>query len=82
MTFAAGTQVDAVLALMRCHLAFARAHGFGTASSCPLYVKGIDLRPGAGPVAEIEIISSDRKTAEEIRLRSREEAVVVEFGRP
>lgn len=80
VTFAAGTHVDAALAHMRCHLAFARARGFGAAASCPLYVRGIDIRPGAGPLA-IEIVSGDRKTVEEIRLRSREEAVLVRGGR-
>lgn len=77
VTFAGGTHVDAVLAHMRCHFAFAQAHGFGVASSCPLYMKGIDIRPASSPLT-IEIVASDPKTAREIQARSREEAVLIQ----
>jgi hypothetical protein len=75
--FARGARVDAALAHMRCHLAFAQARGFQTASSCPLYMKGIEIRPGAEP-RTIEIVSTDAKVAHEIQRRSREEAILVQ----
>ncbi len=75
----AGTRADAVLAHMRCHLAFATARGFGEAASCPLYVKGIEVR--AGRISNtIEIVSTDAKVAETIRARSRDEAVFIRAG--
>ena len=77
VTFATGTQVDAVLAQMRCHFAFAQARGFGAASSCPLYMKGIDIRRGSGPMT-IEIIAQEPKLAQEIQARARAEAVLVD----
>jgi len=78
--FAQGARVDAALAHMRCHLAFARARGFQTASSCPLYMKGIEIRLGLEP-RTVEIVGSDAKVAHEIQKRSREEAILVEGER-
>lgn len=78
--FAPGTRVDAVLAHMRCHLAFAQARGFeASAAACPLYIRGIEIRQGADPNA-IEIVSTDRSVAREIQSRSRTEAVLVRAG--
>ena len=74
-----GTRADAVLAHMRCHLAFATARGFGEAASCPLYVKGIEVRAGRDPNT-IEIVSGDVKVVDTIRARGREEAVFVRAG--
>lgn len=71
-----GTRADAVLAHMRCHLAFAEARGFGAAASCPLYIKGIDIRAGSVP-GTIDIVSGDAKIVEQIRARTREEAVMI-----
>jgi len=76
---ASGVRSDAVLAHMRCHLAFAEARGFGAAASCPLYVKGIEIRAGNEPSA-IDIVSADAKVAEQVRTRAREEAVLVRAG--
>jgi len=76
---AAGTRADAVLAHMRCHLAFAKARGFGAASACPLYVKGIEIRGGVDP-RTIEILSADAKVARNIQALSREEAILVQGG--
>ena len=77
--FAEGTRADAVLAHMRCHLAFAQARGFGAASACPLYMKGIEIRAGAEPRTN-EIVSADARIARRIRALSREEAVLVQSG--
>ena len=41
---ARGVRVDAVVAHMRCHYAYARARGFADAVSCPLYIRDIDIR--------------------------------------
>jgi len=75
--FAPGTRVDAVLAHMRCHLAFAQAQGFeASAAACPLYVRGIEIRAGSDG-RTIDILSGDVKAAREIQARAREEAVLV-----
>lgn len=75
--FEKGTRVDAVLAHMRCHLAFAAARGFADASSCPLYMKGVEIRAGSAP-RTAEIVGGDATAAREIQTRSREEAVLVQ----
>ena len=72
------TPVDAVVAQMRCHYAFARARGFSENVTCPLYIRGIEIKRGDGPDA-IEIVSLDPSVEREVRARAREEAV---FGKP
>ena len=76
---AGGARADAVLAHMRCHLAFAQARGFDTAASCPLYMRGIEIRGGMEP-RTIEVLSSDPKVARKIQQLSREEAILVQGG--
>jgi hypothetical protein len=74
VTFAPGTRVDAVVAHMRCHYAYARARAFAEAVSCPLYIRGIEIRQGPNPMA-VEITAREARATDEIRMRSREEAV-------
>jgi hypothetical protein len=76
VTFAAGTPVHAVLAHMRCHYAYARARAFAEATSCPLYVRGIEIKPAKEPLA-IEITTPDWQQVDSLRVRTREEAVYV-----
>lgn len=73
-TFASGTRAGLVVAHMRCHYAYAQAQGFIDAASCPLYVKGIEIRPSADKTA-VEIVSKDPNVSDAIRARSHEEAV-------
>ena len=82
MRFKDGVRVDAVVAHMRCHYAFARARAFEPSSSCPLYVRGIEIRRALEPTG-VEIVAGDPKLSKvvrEIRKRSREEAVFVREG--
>jgi hypothetical protein len=68
-----GTDVQAMLPLMRCHYAYARAHGFQDNHDCPLYVRGEGFRAASEPNA-LEIVSQDTKdskTVAEIRRRVR-----------
>jgi hypothetical protein len=74
VTFGPGTRVDAVLAHMRCHYAYARARAFEEASSCPLYMRGIEIKQAKDPRA-IEITTPNPDQVAELRARSREEAV-------
>jgi hypothetical protein len=67
--------IEAVLAHMRCHLAFAREHGWQPAPDCPLYLKGVDIRRSADGAA-IELIARDGKTTDELRRRARAEVNV------
>jgi hypothetical protein len=73
VNFAQGARVDAILEHMRCHYAYARAHAFDARVSCPLYMQGITIRP-SGALA-VEILAPDRAHVEELRIRSREEAL-------
>jgi hypothetical protein len=73
VTFAPGTRVDAVTAHMRCHYAYARAHGFDGRVSCPLYMPGIDIEQAGSSAVEITI--KDRAKVDDLRARAREEAV-------
>jgi hypothetical protein len=79
VTFAPGTRVDAVVAHMRCHYAYARSRAFDARVSCPLYMLGIEIRK-VGDLS-VEIATSDRGRVEELRIRSREEAVFAGGGR-
>ncbi len=67
-----GLPVDAVLAHMRCHLAYARERGWQEVPDCPLYVRGIDIRPSTDGRA-IEIVAHDGKTVDELRRRAHAE---------
>jgi hypothetical protein len=71
-----GARVDAIVAHMRCHYAFARARAFAETASCPLYLRGIEIRRGMDPTS-VEITTPDRTQVDEVRRRSREEAVFV-----
>jgi hypothetical protein len=71
-----GARVDATVAHMRCHYAFARARAFAETVSCPLYVRGIEIKKGLDPMS-VEITTPDRAQVGELRRRSREEAVFV-----
>jgi hypothetical protein len=79
--FKPGIPVDAVVAHMRCHYAFARARGFDPSVSCPLYLRGIEIRRAIDPMA-VEIVSSDPRAVREIRRRAREEAVFARQDAP
>ena len=73
-TFAPGTRIDAIVAHMRCHYAYAQARGFAEVASCPLYIRGIEIRQGPDPLA-IEIVAKEATIIAQIRARSREEAM-------
>jgi hypothetical protein len=81
VTFAAGTPVHAVVAHMRCHYAYARSRAFEDAASCPLYIRGIDIKRSSDPLA-IDITTSDWQRVDELRVHSREEALFAKGARP
>jgi hypothetical protein len=81
VTFAPGTPVHAVLAHMRCHYAYARARAFEDAMSCPLYIRGIEIKRAQDPLA-IEITTADWQRVDELRKHSREEAVYAAGSSP
>jgi hypothetical protein len=74
--FTPKTRVDAVAAHMRCHLAYAKVYGFDTVQECPLYVRGLQINVSADGKA-IELTSHEPRTVDVIRVRTREEAVLV-----
>lgn len=57
---------------MRCHLAYAKAQGFEH-PSCPLYLKGVELKANAHGV---DVVSANSQQAQEIRSEAK-----VMFGR-
>ncbi len=69
MHFAPDAPADAVLARIRCHLAYARTRAYAAVSSCPLYVRGVDARAGAG--GTIELTAADAATVQLIRDETR-----------
>ena len=75
VSFAPGTRVDALTAHMRCHYAYAKAHGFDATVSCPLYMPGLEIKQ-ASPAA-VEITIKNDAAVAELRARSREEAAFV-----
>lgn len=76
VVFTPKTRVDAVVAHMRCHLAYAQQYGFDTVSSCPLYVRGLQIRLSEDKKG-VELTSPKAETAALIRTRAREEAIFV-----
>jgi hypothetical protein len=74
VTFAAGAPVDAIFAHMRCHYAYARTRAFDDAASCPLYMRGVQIKRGPEP-RSIDITTDTWQEVQALRTRSREEAV-------
>jgi hypothetical protein len=75
ITFAPTVRVDAVVAHMRCHLAYARTQGFPTESACPLYLKTVDVHR-EGDTSTVEITSADRTMIARIQKEAKEEVVL------
>ena len=73
VTFADKSRVKTAIAEMRCHYAYARARHFDETVGCPLYMKGIEVRPSLDPRA-VEIVAHDEATTTLIRARAREQA--------
>ena len=73
---APGVRVDAVVAHMRCHYAFARARAFADAVSCPLYFRDIEIG-ATNDHTGVEIIAHTEAGERQVRAHSREEAIFV-----
>jgi hypothetical protein len=76
VTFQEGVSVAAAAAHMRCHQAFARAHGYR--EDCPLYMKGVHIAPTADGRG-VTITTEQKPDVAELRHRAREQLVV---GKP
>ena len=75
LELADGSHLDGLLALMRCHLAYAQSKGFEpVAAACPLYIRGIQIRASTDGAA-LEIVGATERLASEIRSRSLETAI-------
>jgi hypothetical protein len=75
ITFAPAARIDAIVAHMQCHLAYARAAGYPQPSACPLYLRGVVIaRVGSTP--SVDITSTDPATAARIWKEAREEVVL------
>jgi hypothetical protein len=59
---------QAMAALMRCHLAFARARGFERAGDCPLYQRGVAIAVAGGDAVDVR--SSDPEVVRNIQIDS------------
>jgi hypothetical protein len=55
-------------ALMRCHLAFARARGFAGVGDCPLYLRGVEIVLAGGD--SVDVRSGDAGVVRQIQLDS------------
>lgn len=69
ISFAPGAPLDALIARMRCHFAYARTRAYEGMQSCPLYIRGVDVRAGAGN--SIELFGADPATVHAIREEAR-----------
>lgn len=68
--FADQSRASAAVPRMRCHDAYARAHGFANRPDCALYIRGVDIRQTPDSQA-LDIVSGDPNTTAEIRKRAR-----------
>jgi hypothetical protein len=73
VTFVARARVDAIVEHMRCHYAYARSRAFDARVTCPLYMPGITIQRSGDRA--VDLLASDQHHVEELRTRSREEAV-------
>ncbi|HEX3697932.1 MAG TPA: hypothetical protein VH374_21340 [Polyangia bacterium] len=74
--FPSELDIDKIVALMRCHFAFAQTRGFEGAAGCPLYMRGIEIRR-APEWRAVDIVSADRFVVPEIRARAREQVLLL-----
>jgi hypothetical protein len=81
VTFSAGTPVDAVFAHMRCHYAYARTRAFDDTASCPLYLRGIEIKRAKDPLA-IDITTKEWQRVHDLQVHTREEAVYAPGSKP
>lgn len=72
IAFVPGTNVEAVAAHMRCHIAFARTRARQGMDACPLYLdsRSLDVRRGAD-AGTVELTTSDPALLGELRRRTR-----------
>jgi len=68
--FAPGADLRAIVAHMRCHLAFARTRGFTTVAGCPLYMKGVAIDEAPDGLA-VDVTGEAPVLVHEIQVRSR-----------
>jgi hypothetical protein len=62
--------VDATLAHMRCHMAWARTRGFAPTATCPLYLRGTEIRRSGDA---IDLVSDDPIVAKRLQQLARGE---------
>ncbi len=66
--FVEGVDLNAAIAHMRCHLAFARTQAESGMDSCPLYLKGVRVS-GVESGSEVDILIEEPRDVEELRDR-------------
>lgn len=66
-------EAAALVARIRCHLAFARSHGRVGMETCPLYAPDVQVRSAPGGI--VELTSTNEGTARLLRERTRTHAV-------
>jgi hypothetical protein len=57
--------IDAILAQLRCHLMWARAHGLSPTAFCPIYLPGTRIQRSGDDA--IDLVSDDRATARRLQ---------------
>jgi hypothetical protein len=72
---AAGADVAGLIARMRCHHAFARAHAFPPDATCTLYMPGIVIRSAERGTA-IDLLARDGRAIQAIRRHVRSQTDV------
>ncbi len=72
--FADGVDVNAAVAHIRCHLAFARSQGRAGMESCPLYLEGVRVSR-VGPGSDVDFLVEDSNDLAALRERIRAHVV-------
>jgi hypothetical protein len=75
ITFTPAVRVDAVVAHMRCHLAYAQAQGFPSDSPCPLYIRGVEVNR-EGTTSVVDLTSRDHAIVARIQHEAKEEVLL------
>jgi len=71
LSFKEGVDVNAAIAHMRCHVAFARTRGRIGMESCPLYIPGVSINR-EGNSGGVELTIGDQNQLQELRQRVQE----------
>lgn len=69
LRFESGVHMEATVAHIRCHMAYAATRGFKGMRSCPMYIAGVTVKHKAGSTT-VDLVASDPSNVPELRKRA------------